>query len=748
LSSSLYEIRIKGLVQGVGFRPFVYKLATSLRLVGYVKNSSYGVLIVLDTSKERLKIFVEKLKQTQPQQSEIESIELKSISFLEKFSDFRILENESNSSLSMKIPADMSMCLECQREMEDEDNRRFNYPFISCVNCGPRFSIIKNLPYDRDKTSMKEFPMCKKCEGEYKDPKDRRYHAQPIGCFECGPQLILLGSNAAKIESKNLVEKVAALLKNGSIVALKGVGGYQLICDANNTNTLKLLRQRKHRPIKPLAVMVKNIDSIKEMANVMLKEEELLVSNKRAIVLLKTKENDSISDLVAPSINQVGFFLPPSPLHHLLLEEFDGPLVVTSANLSGEPISVSSTEIMKLSGIWDYCLDHDREILNSCDDSVVFVENSRTFILRSARGYSPSYLKLPTKTTQKILCLGANQKSSVGICVENTFIGSPYIGDLDSLSSVEHFKSHIESLKRIYDFEPEIIVCDKHPNYESTKYAFLLKEQNPNIEVIQVQHHYAHILATMGKNAIESKVLGVSFDGTGYGTGGSLWGGEFFLCDNKSYERVGHVKEFKLLGSEKAIKEPRRVALSFLFDLYTEDVLELTNAVTAAFSDKELKTLYLLWKKGLNSPLTSSFGRVFDGVASLLDIIQVSSYEGESGLLMETLYDEKVKEFFPFSIKNGVIDFHQVFEQLLREEEKIVALSKFFNTIVEIIYEMGMKYKLPIVLSGGVFQNRVLLRLIMQKLPDVILPEEFVSNDGAIAYGQAIAVNSKLEPFT
>ena len=441
----------------------------------------------------------------------------------------------------------------------------------------------------------------------------------------------------------------------------------------------------------------------------------------------------------------MGIFLPYTPLHHLILEKLNFPLVATSANISGEPLCTTYDEIIKLTHIWDYCLDHDRDIVNSCDDSVIFEQNNDIFMLRMARGYSPTYLKLPHKIDKRILCLGANQKSTVAICIENKVILSPYIGDLDGLQNIKYFKSHINTLKRIYNFKPNIIVCDKHPAYESTKYAKELKAQNANLQLIQVQHHYAHILATMGINNIYTKVLGVSFDGTGYGDDGSLWGGEFVVCDKSSYKRVVHFKYFKLLGGDIAIKEPRRIALSFLFDIYGKKVLKMDNHTISSFSSYELKTLYAVWKKNLNTPLSSSCGRLFDCIASMLNIIQISSYEGESGLLLENLYDENITDYFEFTIKDNEIDFSKIVIQILEEKEKNIAISKFFNTIIEIIHMMYKKYNLPLVLSGGVFQNRLLLKLIIQKIPNAILPKNFVSNDSAIAYGQAIALSQEIK---
>jgi len=732
-----YKIEIKGLVQGVGFRPFIYNLAIKMRLKGVVLNNSLGVLIKVVSSKQDIEKFVKEIQLQKPKQSYIESIEIKEIENSEIFNDFQIKESQNKTQLSTQIPSDMAMCQECKDELEDKNNRRYNYPFINCINCGPRFSIIKNLPYDREYTSMDKFTLCKECLTEYQNPKDRRYHAQPIGCSQCGPQLSLFQDNE-KLPSQDIIGDIANFIKNGKIIAIKSVGGYHLVCDSTNSKTIKHLREYKQRPSKPFAVMVKDLKNIENIAYYNNKERELLSSYKAPIVLLEKSDTYNLSPLIAPKTKQIGIFLSPSPLYHLLLQQLEFPIIATSANLCGEPICFKDKDIFELSNIWDYLLIYNRDIVNSSDDSVVFVENNQEFILRNARGYSPTYLKLPKDRDKKILSLGANQKSSVAIGVDNQVILSPYIGDLNSVKSIEYFKSHINLLKKIYQFEPDVIVCDKHPNYESTKYAYELKKQNPNIELIQVQHHYAHILATMGVNNISTKVLGISFDGTGYGDDGTLWGGEFFICDLESYERVGHFKTFKLLGGEKAIKEPRRVALSFLFELYGEDVLTLSNSVTNSFTTNELKTLYIAWKKNLNVVLSSSVGRIFDGVASLIDIVQVCSYDGESGLLLESFYDDKIDGSFEFTIDNNIIDFSLIVKQILQEKSSIIVVSKFFNTLVEIIYKMGKKYNLPIVLSGGVFQNRVLVRLIMKKVPDIIIAKNFLSNDGAIAYGQMI----------
>ncbi len=737
----LFYIEIRGLVQGVGFRPFVYNLAIEHSLRGFVTNSGDGVHIELECSYRNVFEFMELVEFKKPPLSKIEYFSITRKNKIKSFESFIIKESENSSELSTMIASDLAMCSDCEEELNDKTNRRYQYPFISCTNCGPRFSIIKSLPYDRCNTSMDKFDMCNRCRTEYTNPQDRRYHAQPIGCFDCGAILTLFDNRSKVIEtnSQKCIDEIVAHIKNGKIVAIKGIGGYHLVCDAKNDKSIKLLRERKNRPTKPFAIMVKDINMAKTVANISLEEEELLRSNRRPIVLCKQKENHTISHLVAANIKQIGLFLPYTPIHSLILQRLNSPIVATSANISGNPLCRTYDEIVKLSHIWDYCLDHNRDIINSCDDSIAFVENDKTFMLRVARGYSPKYLRLPKTADKNILCLGANQKSTVAIVIKDKVIISPYIGDLDTLDSINHFKSNINTLKRIYNFEPDIIVCDKHPSYHSTKYAKELILENTDIKLIQVQHHYAHILATMNANGINQKVLGVSFDGTGYGDDGHLWGGEFFICDNGKYERVGHFKYFKLLGAEVAIREPRRVALSFLFEIYGEKAIDLDNHTINSFSSRELKTLYIAWEKGLNAPLSSSCGRLFDSVCSILGIIQVCSYEGESGLLLEALYDDSIIDFYQFGLENSEINFTEIFRQIEKEKDINIAVSKFFNTLVEIIYMMYKKYNLPIVISGGVFQNRVLLRLIMSKIPHCIVANEFVSNDGAISFGQAVA---------
>jgi hydrogenase maturation protein HypF len=460
-------------------------------------------------------------------------------------------------------------------------------------------------------------------------------------------------------EGENAILLTIEAIKKGNIVAVKGLGGFHLICDATNTKAVETLRQRKQRPLKPFAVMFRSIQMLKEFTEISSEEEVIICSKEKPIVIVSKKFNSHLSELVAPEIDRLGVFLPYTPLHHLLLKELDIPLVATSANRSDEPIIRSSVEIIeKLGSVVDLVLDHDRGILNANDDSVLQMAGDERITLRMARGYAPQSIKLPFKSKKKILAVGANQKNSITLIFEDTLIISPHIGDLNSLEAFEYFERTLESFKRFYDFEPEVIVCDKHPEYMTTKWAKEIKMTHPDIEIIEVQHHYAHLLAGMAEAQLDEKVLGFAFDGTGYGDDGSIWGGEVMLADNQQYERLFSLAPFRLLGGDKAIKEPRRVALSLLFKTYTlDEVYGLKLALIKQFSKEEIHLLHGAWKQGINAPLTSSMGRLFDAVASLANIVHLSSFEGESGLIMEGYVDENITESFPLVIDEKVIRY-------------------------------------------------------------------------------------------
>jgi len=718
-----YTIKVAGTVQGVGFRPFVYQLAEKLSLCGVVSNGVSGVEIELNATPKQLDLFVLKLRNEAPPLSQIDDI-YHNVSEPKIFDSFSIIQSCNKGKRTTLMAPDIAICKECEQELFDPNNRRFHHPFITCTNCGVRYSIIKTLPYDRENSSMSDFKMCKECNEEYTNPSNRRYHAQPIGCHNCGPKLTMA------------VDEAVQHLSNGKILAIKGVGGYHLVCDATNDEAVKKMRERKKRPSKPYALMIRDINKAKDLAIISKKEEHMLLSKERPIVLLKMKKEINVSKKVAPNITKIGLFLPYTPLHLLLLEKFQKPIVATSANITDEPICTTLESLKKLEGVYDYILDHDREIINGCDDSVLMIVKEQTIMIRRARGFAPASIRLPFKLSNKVLALGANQKSTIAIGFDKEVILSPHIGDLDTLELLEYFEKNIQTLKRVYDFNPDIVACDKHPNYESTKYAL---SHYPKIKT--VQHHYAHILGVMAEKQLNTKVLGVSFDGTGYGDDGNLWGGEFLICDFKGYERVAHMSYFKLLGGAKAIKEPKRVALSLLFDLYGKKVLDMQNPTIQAFSQLELNRYFIAWEKGLNSPLSSSIGRIFDAVASLTGVCQVMSFEGESGMLLEELYDSNVCERYHLAYDNKCIDFLPMIKEIFLENDKKVAVSKFFNTLVDMIFTIHKQYDLPLVLSGGVFQNRVLLELVLEKIPDAIFPNEIPPNDGGIALGQIVAQN-------
>ncbi|RXJ88879.1 carbamoyltransferase HypF [Arcobacter sp. CECT 8983] len=732
------KIKVKGIVQGVGFRPFIYNLALKYNIKGWVNNDEKGVNILTFSSKENIENFIKQLKQNPPPLSKIDSIEIEELNSTNKYTNFEIKKSETNNNKSTIISPDMAVCQDCIDDINNESNFRANYALTNCTNCGPRYSIIKTVPYDRENTSMAEFILCDFCKKEYEDPTNRRYHAQPVACEKCGPQVNLYNKNNKKLSSSlEAIKEVATLINQGEIVAIKGLGGFHLVCDATNDNVVKKLRERKNRPSKPFAVMFEDIAQTKEFTDLTKKEEEIINSKEKPITLVKTISS-KLSSHVAPNIDRLGCFLAYTPLHHILFRYLDNPIVATSANLKDEPIIRFKDEVLeKLGYVVDFVLDFNRDIINACDDSVVQVANNDISILRNARGYAPTAIKLEQKVSKKILALGANQKSTIALAFEDNLILSPHIGDLNSIESMEYFKRTIDTFKRFYDFEADVIVCDKHPNYESSKWAMSL-----NKELVFVQHHYAHILSTMAEYKLKEKVLGFAFDGTGYGDDGNIWGGEVFICDNKTYERTYHLKYFKLIGGEKAVKEPKRVALSLLFDIFSlEEVLCLDNSVVKQFNENEIKMLHTIWQKGLNSPSTSSIGRLFDAIASLTNLLHNQSYEGETGLAIEQNYDKTIVDSFDFEIIDKEIDLSLMIKQILEEKDIKIICSKFLNTLVKIILEISKKHEnLPLVFSGGVFQNKSLLELLCKALDEKQIKyyysKEIPLNDGGISIGQ------------
>jgi len=707
-----YKFLINGIVQGVGFRPLVYKIANELKLKGFVLNSGNGVVVEIEGDNRD--DFITRLTNNLPPLAKIDSIEKTTLS-LKNYEIFEIIYSQ-NSIKTTSISPDISICDECLAEMFDKNNRRYLYPFINCTNCGPRYSIIENLPYDREKTSMKKFQMCPKCNEEYTNPLDRRFHTEPISCFKCGPVLSLKEKiNNGEFEEKRVddLKIVADFLKNGKIGAIKGIGGFHLVCDALNIEAIEELRKRKKRPYKPFAVMFKSIEEIEKYCDIKENEKNLILSKERPIVLVKKKQQ---LKGIADKIDRYGVFLPYTPLHYLLFEFLETPLVATSANISNDPIICDGEELVeKLGSVVDFILDNNREIINACDDSIIQMVENKKVVMRKARGYAPFMERI--KNRKNILSVGANQKNTISLAFENKMILSPHIGDLESVESIEYFEKTIKTFRKIYDFEEEIIICDKHPYYESTKWAF-----KQNKRVIQIQHHFAHLLSVMFEYNLKGNYLCFVFDGTGYGDDGTIWGGEVFIANRKSYKRVNHFKYFKLIGGEKGIKNPANMAVSLIDEKLAKNY---SNAKIA-------KTL-----KKASFPLTSSVGRIFDMVAFLSGMIEKNEYEGLSGLLIEKFYNENIKEFIELEIDKD-IDFIPLlnFASQNRGDFEKVA-SVFLNSIVKIVEAISNKTDLPIILSGGVFQNKTLLKLILKNSnKKIYFNQKFPINDAGVSVGQ------------
>jgi hydrogenase maturation protein HypF len=751
------HIAIRGAVQGVGFRPFVYKLANELSLKGYVLNNSMGVFIEAEGSESILRNFLSRIEADKPKLSVITDLEH---SFLDPlgYSKFEIKESEENDEVSVFILPDIAVCDDCLKEMFDPEDRRYLYPFINCTNCGPRFSIIELLPYDRSNTSMKNFKMCDKCREEYKNPLDRRFHAQPTACPECGPQLFLWDESGKVISEKQAaLKKTVDLIRQGKIIALKGLGGFQLIVDATNDEAVRELRKRKHREEKPFALMFPSIESIKEVCEVSETEERVLCSPESPIILLKRKSKignlkSEISVTVAPHNPYLGAMLPYTPLHHLLMRELAVPIVATSANLSEEPICIDELEALeRLRGIADYYFIHNRPIVRHVDDSIVRVIMNRELVMRRARGYAP----LPVMVNEKydflkektILAVGGHLKNTVALKKGNKIFISQHIGDLSTEESNKTFKKVIDDFKLLYNAEPDEIISDLHPEYISTKYAKQLSER-----IEQVQHHYAHVAACRFENQVEGETLGVSWDGTGYGLDGTVWGGEFFLTDDNSYKHFAQFRKFVLPGGEKAIKEPRRSLTGILFEIAGNSfVNEFSDLIENKFTSAELGLILNMLSKNINSPVTSSTGRMFDGVSSLLGICDKSNYEGQAAMILEFAADWNENDSYPFNITQEeklIVDWQPIIISIINEIRSDIKPSiistKFHNTLAEIILRIARKSGMrKIVLSGGCFQNALLtertINLLQKNKYKVYWHQRIPPNDGGIALGQIAA---------
>ncbi|MGD8974507.1 MAG: carbamoyltransferase HypF [Desulfobacterales bacterium] len=746
---SAKKLKVNGIVQGVGFRPFVFQLAEHYDLKGEVANTPFGVSIHIEGPPNRLASFEADLAAKSPPLAYIVEISGNSQT-VKNYTDFRIVKSKGETAMSTLISPDVSVCHDCLQEMFDLRNRRYSYPFINCTNCGPRYTIIDDIPYDRPKTSMRHFKMCPACQAEYDDPTDRRFHAQPNACAKCGPQVGLYDNRHKQIIADDPIGKAAEILKQGYILAVKGLGGYHLAADAANADAVMRLRLRKLREEKPLAVMANDIEHIQRFAEVQIKDEELLTSIQRPIVLLKKKATNPICEEVAPRNNYFGVMLPYTPLHYMLLKHGFKALVMTSGNLSEEPIAIDNDDaFQRLADIADYFLIHNRDIYLRSDDSIVrHSAGSKRFIRRS-RGYVPIPVFLKHKISSVLAC-GAELKNTVCLTKGDRAFLSQHIGDLENMATYDFFEHTINHLKRILDISPEIIACDMHPNYLSTQFA----EKQQNIEKISVQHHHAHIVSCMAENKLDGPVVGLSFDGTGFGTDGAIWGGEVLIVEEHNFERAGHLRYVPMPGSTAAIKEPWRMAVSYLKDSFGKDFNNLNLPGLKEIESEKLTVVSEMITKGVNSPLTSSLGRLFDGVAAICGVRNQANFEGQAAMELEMLavesdglcydYDWEtadVLRILPAPIIRGVVtdilNKVPIGEISARFHQTLIHL--FANLCEVIRSDRGLN---RVVLSGGCFQNSILLsgmlRVLQSNQFEVFTHEQVPTNDGGIAMGQAV----------
>ena len=757
----LAKINIRGVVQGVGFRPFVYQLANRHKLNGWVRNTSEGVSIEIEGHRAILDRFLIELREQAPPMARIESL---TTAFQEPagYHKFEIKESLSEQGKYQLISPDIATCHECLADITDIQNRRFQYPFTNCTNCGPRFTIIEDIPYDRPNTTMRHFTMCPECLKEYETPSNRRFHAQPNACPQCGPQIRLLDATGRQLSCADVIEESSALLIKGAIIAIKGLGGFLLACDATNEAVVQNLRQRKRRPCKPFAVMVADITEAEKHCLLTNAERTMLLSPQSPIILAPWKRNSSVLQNVSPQLRYLGIMLPYTPLHHLLLKQVKLPLVMTSGNISEEPITRDNEEVLRrLSSIADYFLVHNRDIHSTYDDSVLFFFKDTPQMVRRARSYAPHPIHLSFQSEQILAC-GAEEKSNFCLTRDDHAFVSQHIGDLKNLETMEHFTDTVGLYKKLFRIEPKVIAHDMHPDYLSTKYA---REQG-SVKLISVQHHHAHIASCMADNALSSPVIGVALDGTGFGIDGHIWGGEFLVSDYGSFRRAGHLQYLPLPGGDAAIQRPYRTAIGYIATLLNKDALQPILPFLKTVATDEINIILKQLDAGFNTPLTSSMGRLFDAVSAMLGIRQRINYEGQAAVELEmAAYDyrnEATGLSYPYILENDngttVVLLQNLFDAIIkdiRRGEKTGLLSlKFHHSIAAIINDMCAVIRKDtginnVALSGGVFQNRLLLEVTVPLLENngfiVFTHRQVPCNDGGISLGQAVIAHHTVQ---
>lgn len=746
-SKRSYTIKVLGVVQGVGYRPYIYNKANFYNIKGWVSNQGSAVVMDIEGEKTDIKEFLLQIVKKPPCLARLEKVEVHFKEY-KGYGDFWIKPSSVDGTGLKFISADVATCSNCLKEILDPHNLRYKYAFTNCTDCGPRYSITRELPYDRKNTTMDIFQMCPNCEKEYNDPTNRRFHAQPNCCPACGPTLRLLNNKGEDMLCNDPIDKTIDLLAEGKIVAIKGLGGYHLACDAENQEAIEVLRERKRRPHKPFAIMVKDIENAKQLCSISEIEGKILLSNKRPIVLLEKKENNILSNQIAPKMKRLGIMLPYMPLHHLIFQGSISYLVMTSGNRSSAPIEYENLQaIEKLGSIAEYFLTHNRSIHIPVEDSIVKVVNEQEVVVRRARGYTPFIF--PSKAIHEILSLGAEEKSTFSLTQNQYGYMSQYLGDIKDFDSYANYQKAIEKLIGLLRFKPKIVAHDFNTSYLSSQYA-----RNREGEKMSVQHHHAHMVSCMVEHNVFSPVIGVVFDGTGLGTDGRVWGGEFFVGTRESFIRVGHLRYVTIQGGNQAIRDPWRIAASYLYSINIEfkDVLSVVNK-------KSLSIVKQALEQHLNCYESSSMGRFFDCVAAILDICHEITYGAQAAIELENIADTSIEDDYPFYIEEqqGIyqIGYKSIILGVLRDKEKglfsSIISAKFHNTIgnitIDLVSKISERYFMKdVVLSGGVFENNYLLLYVLKGLKErgltVYYNHHVPTNDSGISVGQLAIVDA------
>ena len=733
-------------MQGVGFRPFIYRIAHDNGISGWVENNIRGVTIEAEAEKTSLENFIADIRKEAPPASDIEEVRVDEIP-VKHFTSFVIKKSHDDSSGITEISPDIAICEDCINDLKHQAHR-IAYPFTNCTNCGPRFTIIKDLPYDRHKTTMDIFDMCDVCQKEYINVLDRRFHAQPVACNNCGPEYGLISENESYTRFDKILDKTAELVESGKIIAIKGMGGYHLMCDAMNEESVANLRSRKLREGKPFAVMFKDLDELRRYALINESERELLTSWRRPIVLIKCKTE------LAPSVNnafhRIGVMLPYMPFHHQLMDRLNIPaIVLTSGNHSDEPIILDNETARKnLSAIADAFLVYNRDIFNRVDDSVSFVASEKPRLIRRSRGYVPTPIRTQLNI-DGVFAAGAELVNCFAIGKENQALLSQHIGDLQNFETYEFYEETVEKYKKLFRLKTDIVAVDMHPDYFSTRFGKKL-----GLKTIEIQHHHAHIASCMTEHGLDEKTIGVSFDGTGYGDDGHIWGGEFLVCDLKNYERITHFEYMPMPGGDQVTKEPWRTAVSYLNAYFGKDLSDLDLDFLQNIPKIKIELILESINKKINAPLSSSCGRLFDAVSALINLCPVSKFHAEAPMRLESIAKPEIRESYPFDAGQTISfksTFMAIIDDLKKQVHPGIISAKFHNTMINVIFATVLEVRQKtginkVVLSGGSFQNVILLEETERKLTEnhfeVFSHEKVPSNDGGIALGQ-LAIASK-----